>query len=164
MTISLTGLLILLLIAGICGAIGRAIGGGTGGGFLVSIAVGFIGALLGAPIAKHFHLPELLYVTIDGQPFPSSGRSSAPRCSSLWCTSSRVARCECGERTARSCAPWQLCAVRGRSFAAGARGEIREAVRAGWGRLADEQGRSGGNPCRRYGGPTQVALSILHVD
>ena len=70
MTISLTGLLILLLIAGICGAIGRAIGGGTGGGFLVSIAVGFIGALLGAPIAKHFHLPELLYVTVDGQPFP----------------------------------------------------------------------------------------------
>ena len=33
MTISLTGLLILLLIAGICGAIGRAIGGGTGSSF-----------------------------------------------------------------------------------------------------------------------------------
>jgi uncharacterized membrane protein YeaQ/YmgE (transglycosylase-associated protein family) len=70
MTISLTGLLVLLLIAGICGAIGRAIGGGTGGGFFVSIAVGFVGALLGTFVAHYFHLPELLMVTVDRHPFP----------------------------------------------------------------------------------------------
>ena len=70
MTITLTGLLILLLIAGVCGAIGRAIGGGTGGGFLVSIVVGFVGALLGTFVANYFHLPELLVVTIDRHPFP----------------------------------------------------------------------------------------------
>lgn len=70
MTITLTGLLILLIIAGICGAIGRAIGGGTGGGFFVSIAVGFVGALLGTVIAHYFHLPELLMVAIDQHPFP----------------------------------------------------------------------------------------------
>jgi uncharacterized membrane protein YeaQ/YmgE (transglycosylase-associated protein family) len=70
MTLTLTGLLILLIIAGVCGAIGRALGGGTGGGFLVSIAVGFIGALLGTLIANHFKLPELLLVSIDGRPFP----------------------------------------------------------------------------------------------
>ena len=70
MTLTLTSLLILLLIAGICGAIGRAIGGGTGGGFLVSIAVGFVGALLGTLIAHAMHLPELLMVTVERRPFP----------------------------------------------------------------------------------------------
>jgi uncharacterized membrane protein YeaQ/YmgE (transglycosylase-associated protein family) len=70
MTITLTGLLILLLIAGICGAIGRAIGGGTRGGFLVSIAVGFVGALLGTVLARNLHLPELFVVSVDRHPFP----------------------------------------------------------------------------------------------
>jgi uncharacterized membrane protein YeaQ/YmgE (transglycosylase-associated protein family) len=70
MTLTLTGLLVLLLIAGICGAIGRSIGGGTGGGFLVSIAVGFVGALLGTVIAHYFRLPELFTVTVDHRPFP----------------------------------------------------------------------------------------------
>jgi len=70
MTLTLTGLLIWLVIAGICGAIGRAIGGGTGGGFFVSIALGFIGALLGTFIAAHLHLPELLMVSVEGRPFP----------------------------------------------------------------------------------------------
>ena len=70
MTITLTGLLILLIIAGICGAIGRAMGGGTPGGFLVSIAVGFVGALLGMLIANAMRLPELLAVSVDGRPFP----------------------------------------------------------------------------------------------
>jgi len=70
MTITITGLLILLIIAGICGAIGRAIGGGTGGGFIVSIACGFIGALLGTFMAHYAHLPELMIVTVDRHPFP----------------------------------------------------------------------------------------------
>jgi uncharacterized membrane protein YeaQ/YmgE (transglycosylase-associated protein family) len=70
MTITITGLLILLVIAGICGAIGRAIGGGTPGGFLVSIAVGFVGALLGTFVAFSFHLPELIMVSVDGRGFP----------------------------------------------------------------------------------------------
>jgi uncharacterized membrane protein YeaQ/YmgE (transglycosylase-associated protein family) len=70
MTLTLTGLLILLVIAGVCGAIGRSIGGGARGGFVVSIAVGFIGALFGTMIAAHFHLPELLMVNVDGRGFP----------------------------------------------------------------------------------------------
>jgi uncharacterized membrane protein YeaQ/YmgE (transglycosylase-associated protein family) len=70
MTLTLTGLIILLIIAGVCGAIGRAIGGGTGGGILVSIAVGFVGALLGSFIAGYFHLPELLMVNVEGRAFP----------------------------------------------------------------------------------------------
>ncbi len=70
MTLTLTGLLILLVIAGVCGAIGRAIAGGSGGGFIVSIAVGFIGALLGTFIAGYVHLPELLVVAVEGRSFP----------------------------------------------------------------------------------------------
>lgn len=70
MTISLVGLVVLLVIAGICGAIGRALGGGTRGGIIVSIAVGFIGALLGTLIADKANLPELFMVIVDGQPFP----------------------------------------------------------------------------------------------
>jgi uncharacterized membrane protein YeaQ/YmgE (transglycosylase-associated protein family) len=70
MTLTVTGLLILLVIAGICGAIGRAIAGGTPGGVLVSIAVGFVGALLGTFLANLLHLPELMVVTIDRHPFP----------------------------------------------------------------------------------------------
>jgi uncharacterized membrane protein YeaQ/YmgE (transglycosylase-associated protein family) len=70
MTITITGLLVLLVVAGICGAVGRSIGGGTGGGFFVSIAVGFVGALLGTLLAGRFGLPELLMVAIDGHKFP----------------------------------------------------------------------------------------------
>jgi uncharacterized membrane protein YeaQ/YmgE (transglycosylase-associated protein family) len=70
MTITITALLLLLIIAGICGAIGRAMGGGLPGGFVVSIAVGFVGALVGMLLANEFRLPELLSVNVDGRPFP----------------------------------------------------------------------------------------------
>jgi uncharacterized membrane protein YeaQ/YmgE (transglycosylase-associated protein family) len=68
--LTVTGLVVLLVIAGVCGAIGRAIVGGTNGGCLVSIAVGFIGTLLGTLIANYFHLPELWVVTVEHHPFP----------------------------------------------------------------------------------------------
>ena len=70
MNLTLTGLLVLLLIAGVCGALGRAIGGGTRGGFVVSIAVGFVGALLGTMVAHQLHLPELFVITVERHPFP----------------------------------------------------------------------------------------------
>ena len=70
MHLSLLGLLVLVLVAAVCGAIGRAIAGGTHGGFLVSVVVGFIGALLGTWIAREMRLPELFVVTIDRHPFP----------------------------------------------------------------------------------------------
>jgi uncharacterized membrane protein YeaQ/YmgE (transglycosylase-associated protein family) len=56
-------LLLLLLIAGVCGAIGQAIGGYSHGGCLVSIALGFIGALLGTWLARLLHLPEYFVLT-----------------------------------------------------------------------------------------------------
>jgi uncharacterized membrane protein YeaQ/YmgE (transglycosylase-associated protein family) len=63
-------LLLLLLVAGICGAIGQAITGYSHGGCLVSIALGFIGALLGTWLAGKLGLPELIAFPIAGWHFP----------------------------------------------------------------------------------------------
>ena len=66
----LIDLLILLLIAGICGALGQAIAGVSRGGCLVSIALGFIGALIGMWLAGALGLPEVLPINIGGRSFP----------------------------------------------------------------------------------------------
>ncbi|HKV38253.1 MAG TPA: GlsB/YeaQ/YmgE family stress response membrane protein [Blastocatellia bacterium] len=67
---SLTSFLILLLISGVCGSIGRSIAGYSHGGCLASIALGFIGALLGQWIAKTAHLPELFEISVGREHFP----------------------------------------------------------------------------------------------
>jgi uncharacterized membrane protein YeaQ/YmgE (transglycosylase-associated protein family) len=67
---TLTSLLILLLVAGVCGAIGQALAGYSRGGCLASIALGFIGALIGMWIARALGLEELFALRIGGQTFP----------------------------------------------------------------------------------------------
>ena len=67
---TLVDLLILLLIAGLCGSLGQAISGYSRGGCLVSIALGFVGALIGSWIATRLGLPELLPVRIGTTGFP----------------------------------------------------------------------------------------------
>lgn len=62
--------LVLLLVAGICGAIAQALVGFTRGGCLASVALGFIGALLGSWLAAEAGLPELFTVMIGGEAFP----------------------------------------------------------------------------------------------
>ncbi len=68
--ISIPGILLLILIAAICGAIGSALAGGTRGGVVVSIALGFVGALLGSWIARQMKLPEPFVLHAAGQAFP----------------------------------------------------------------------------------------------
>ncbi|MGW8317647.1 MAG: GlsB/YeaQ/YmgE family stress response membrane protein [Candidatus Promineifilaceae bacterium] len=67
---SVLGLILLLIIAAIAGAIGQAIVGYSLGGFLVSAGVGLIGAFLGLWLSRQLGLPELMTVTVDGEPFP----------------------------------------------------------------------------------------------
>jgi len=67
---TLIDLLLLLLIAGICGSLGQAIAGYSRGGCLVSIALGFVGALLGLWLARLMGLPELFPVRIGTTNFP----------------------------------------------------------------------------------------------
>lgn len=67
---TLIDVLILLLIAGICGSLGQAIAGYSRGGCLVSIALGFVGALVGMWLARMMGLPELFPVRIGTTSFP----------------------------------------------------------------------------------------------
>lgn len=67
---SLLSLLLLLLIAAVCGAIGQAIAGSVRGGLLVTIIVGFIGALFGSWLAGKLGLGEPLMLNIGGHAFP----------------------------------------------------------------------------------------------
>jgi uncharacterized membrane protein YeaQ/YmgE (transglycosylase-associated protein family) len=67
---SLIDFLILLLIAGICGAIGKSIGGFNRGGFLASIGIGFLGAVIGTWIARELALPGLFMLDIGSTTFP----------------------------------------------------------------------------------------------
>jgi uncharacterized membrane protein YeaQ/YmgE (transglycosylase-associated protein family) len=70
MTITVPGLIVLIIIAAICGALGRAIAGEVRGGLFVSVVLGFIGAMLGPWIAHQLKLPEPFLVHISGQSFP----------------------------------------------------------------------------------------------
>jgi uncharacterized membrane protein YeaQ/YmgE (transglycosylase-associated protein family) len=63
-------LIVLLVVAGVCGALGQAITGFSRGGCLVSIALGFVGAVLGVWIARNLGLPELFNLQIGTTTFP----------------------------------------------------------------------------------------------
>ena len=69
--VTLIDVLLYLVIAAIAGGIGRALAGGTRGGCIVSIVLGFIGAMLGSWIARKANLPELFVIQLgEGPPFP----------------------------------------------------------------------------------------------
>jgi uncharacterized membrane protein YeaQ/YmgE (transglycosylase-associated protein family) len=70
MTFTLPGLIVLIVIAAICGAVGKALGGGSRGGLITAIALGFIGALFGPWIARQLNLAEPFMLRLSGQSFP----------------------------------------------------------------------------------------------
>ena len=63
-------IVILAIIAGICGAIGQAISGYSRGGCFLAIVIGFIGALIGMGIANYFNLPEPFMFRAGNIEFP----------------------------------------------------------------------------------------------
>jgi uncharacterized membrane protein YeaQ/YmgE (transglycosylase-associated protein family) len=67
---SILELIILLLIAGICGSVAQALVGFSRGGCILSVAVGFIGALIGSWLAGKFGFPEFFVLEIGGTSFP----------------------------------------------------------------------------------------------
>ena len=69
MTFTLPELLLLILVAAIVGVIGRQLAGGARGGLLVSIVVGFIGAIIGPWIAHLLRLSEPILIRVDGHSF-----------------------------------------------------------------------------------------------
>lgn len=62
---TLLGLLLLLVVGAICGAVAELIVGWSAGGFLASAGIGFIGALIGGWLARVLGLPSVLAVHID---------------------------------------------------------------------------------------------------
>lgn len=63
-------IIILLIIAGITGGIGRTLVGFKRGGCVISIVVGFIGAYIGTILAREFNFPDLLSFEIRGIKYP----------------------------------------------------------------------------------------------
>lgn len=67
---SVLSFLLMLLIASITGALGASLAGRSKTGCLPSIALGFIGAIIGTFIAQELHLPRFWTLTFGGHPFP----------------------------------------------------------------------------------------------
>ncbi len=67
---SLFDFIALLIVAGVVGATGQSIAGYSHAGCLGSIALGFIGALIGMWLGRNIGLPELFVISIGGTRFP----------------------------------------------------------------------------------------------
>ena len=67
---TLVELFILLVVAGVCGALAQSLVGYSHGGCLVTIVLGFIGALVGTWLARVSGLPEIFAIQVGGQSFP----------------------------------------------------------------------------------------------
>jgi len=63
-------ILILIVIAAVCGALAQVIAGFSRGGFIVAIVLGFIGALIGMWMARGMNLPEPLMIQVGDAHFP----------------------------------------------------------------------------------------------
>ncbi|MGH7540995.1 MAG: hypothetical protein ACRELC_08355 [Gemmatimonadota bacterium] len=67
---TLSALLVLLLIALVCGTVGQLLAGYSLGGLVVATAVGFVGAVLGMWLAAALGLPVFYTITVEGVAFP----------------------------------------------------------------------------------------------
>lgn len=67
---SFLDIVILLVIAGITGSIARSLVGFDKGGCLLSVAVGFIGALIGTWLARELDFPDIFSFEIRGIKYP----------------------------------------------------------------------------------------------
>jgi uncharacterized membrane protein YeaQ/YmgE (transglycosylase-associated protein family) len=70
MTLTFTTFVLLLLVAGVCGGIEEAVAGNHQGGLTVSIAIAFIGSIVGIWLGSALRLPELFTMRAGGERFP----------------------------------------------------------------------------------------------
>jgi uncharacterized membrane protein YeaQ/YmgE (transglycosylase-associated protein family) len=70
MNLTVESLIILLIVGGLVGVIAQKLTGYSRGGCLTSIAIGFIGALIGSWAVKQFGLPEIYVLKIGNTSFP----------------------------------------------------------------------------------------------
>ena len=70
MSITLGNLIILLIIGGLAGMIGERLAGYSHLGCIASIALGFIGAMIGSWAVRQFDLPMIFSIEIGQVNFP----------------------------------------------------------------------------------------------
>jgi uncharacterized membrane protein YeaQ/YmgE (transglycosylase-associated protein family) len=70
MNLSVESLIILLIVGGLVGVIAQKLAGYSRGGCLTSIALGFIGALIGSWAVNQFDLPEIYILKIANTSIP----------------------------------------------------------------------------------------------
>jgi uncharacterized membrane protein YeaQ/YmgE (transglycosylase-associated protein family) len=63
-------ILLLILVAAVCGGVGQALGGYSRGGCLVAIVLGFVGAFIGKWLADSMDLPKIYVLHIGDTSFP----------------------------------------------------------------------------------------------
>jgi len=62
-------ILISLLIAGLAGSVARSLSGFSRGGCIISIIVGFIGAMIGSWLSRELQLPDPFILEIRGHDY-----------------------------------------------------------------------------------------------
>jgi uncharacterized membrane protein YeaQ/YmgE (transglycosylase-associated protein family) len=67
---NILSILFMLLIAAVAGAVGANLAGRKKLGCITSIALGFVGALIGILIAQTLDLPLLIYIRFGNHHFP----------------------------------------------------------------------------------------------
>jgi uncharacterized membrane protein YeaQ/YmgE (transglycosylase-associated protein family) len=70
MNLSLESIIILLIVGGLTGWIGQSIAGYSHRGCLTSVALGFIGAVIGSWAVKQFGLPIIWALHVGHTTFP----------------------------------------------------------------------------------------------
>ena len=70
MNLTTENIIILLIVAGVVGFIGQKLAGYSHLGCLTSIALCFIGALIGSWAVKQFKLPEIYILKVANTSFP----------------------------------------------------------------------------------------------
>jgi uncharacterized membrane protein YeaQ/YmgE (transglycosylase-associated protein family) len=68
--VTVSAILLLIGIAVVCGALGQALAGYSLGGFVISTAVGLVGAVLGMWFSGAFGMPVFYVVNVGGVDFP----------------------------------------------------------------------------------------------
>ena len=63
-------LVVLLIVAALCGVAGQLLAGYSMGGCVTATLVGFVGAVIGTWIAGMLSLPELFAINVGGRAFP----------------------------------------------------------------------------------------------
>jgi uncharacterized membrane protein YeaQ/YmgE (transglycosylase-associated protein family) len=70
MTLTLESLIILIIVGGLIGVIAEHLAGYSHGGCLTSVALGFIGALIGSWAVKQFALPPIYVLHVANTTIP----------------------------------------------------------------------------------------------